>query len=101
MEVFNNLKVSLKLGVLILVAVLSLCVVGGAGYFHLQKANQSMSAMYADSLVPVELINRICTGMMQGNAVAMQMMLEPDNMKTQKLKADLDAIGKDSTELYK
>ncbi|MGL5269391.1 MAG: methyl-accepting chemotaxis protein [Selenomonadaceae bacterium] len=101
MEVFNNLKVSLKLGVLILVAVLSLCVVGGAGYFHLQKANQSMSAMYADSLIPVELINRICTGMMQGNAVAMQMMLEPDNMKTQKLKADLDAIGKDSTELYK
>ena len=42
MSFFNNLKVSLKLSALLLIALLSISVISYTGYFYLQRANSQL-----------------------------------------------------------
>ena len=100
LKILNDLKVSLKLGGLLLVAFIALAVVGGVGYYSLQQSNTRINAMYEEGLVPLKLINQICTGTTKANTVVMEMMLTSENSKKQQLKMALADIGKESNALY-
>ena len=81
-------------------AFIALAVVGGVGYYSLQQANTRINAMYEEALIPLKLINQICTGTTKANAVVMEMMLTSDTGKNQQLKSELTDIGKESNALY-
>lgn len=100
MLVLKNMKVSSKLGLLIVVAFLSLSAVGWFGYHYLQTTNESLNTMYSERLIPVKIINQICTGMTQANTAVMEMMITTDASKKEQLFKRLDAIGKESNNLY-
>lgn len=86
MSFFNNIKVSLKLGILILVALLSLGAVGYTGYYYLQEASKTMNTMYAERLVPIELLNEAATNVRVINGAVLEMMLTTDVNKNLELK---------------
>ncbi|KYZ76795.1 chemotaxis protein [Anaerosporomusa subterranea] len=90
MNFFNNMKVSLKLGVLILVAFISLGAVGGIGYYYLQQASKDMNTMYAERLLPVKLLNENRAIVNRLNAAVLELMLTTDAKKNQTLKKTID-----------
>lgn len=90
MDFFNDMKVSLKLGVLILVAFISLGAVGFTGYYYLQQASSDMTTMYAERLVPVKLLNENRSIINRLNAAVLELMLTSDEKKNQALKKTID-----------
>lgn len=86
MNFFNNMKVSLKLGGLILVAFLSLGAVGGVGYYYLQQSSGKMNTMYTERLVPIRLITETCKNAEAIKGAALELMLSTDDKKNQELK---------------
>ncbi len=95
MSFFNNMKVSLKLGVLILVAFLSLGTVGGIGYYYLQEATAQLTVMYRERLVPNDRITGSFTEVRAINSSILELMLTTDARKNQELKQAInDHMGK-------
>ena len=90
MDFFNNMKVSLKLSVLILVALLSLGVVGGIGHYNLQEASVEMNTMYVERLVPGYLITENRSHVRAMNGAILELMLTTDTRKNQELKTFID-----------
>lgn len=95
MNFFNNMKVSLKLGVLLLVAFLSVGIVGGIGYYYLQRASAAVNTMYADRLVPIKLINENRAHINSVNASILELMLTTEQKKNQELKQLIDSRAQD------
>ena len=85
MNFFNNLKVSLKLGALILVAFLLLVIVGGSGYYYLQKTNLMLNVMYRERLVPNNQITRAFAEVNADNSYVLELMLSNDEQNSQLL----------------
>ncbi len=52
MGFFNDLKVGKKIACLMIIALLSLCVASGMGYYNSQKSTTMMKAMYEDGFIP-------------------------------------------------
>jgi hypothetical protein len=48
MNIFRNMNVGIELGVLIIIALFSLGIVGGIGYYYLQDSSTDMNTLYAD-----------------------------------------------------
>lgn len=94
MDFFNNLKVNLKLGFLILVAIISMGVIGYTGYHYLDKASQELNTMFADNLIPVELINENQAHINKVSASVMELMLTTDSNKKEALKTLIDNRAK-------
>ncbi|MBU2700115.1 methyl-accepting chemotaxis protein [Sporomusaceae bacterium BoRhaA] len=94
MNFFDNLKVSLKLSILILVAFLSMSIIGYTGYHYLQLSNTEMTIMYEDHLVPVALINENRAHVNKVNAAIMELMLTTDDKKNQELRQTIDEWAK-------
>lgn len=86
MNFFENMKVSRKLSVLILIAMLSMGVIGYTGYYYIQQSNTDMNIMYVDHLVPIELINRNEAHINKVNGAVMELMLTSDNKKKEEIK---------------
>ena len=86
MSFFNNMKTSLKLGVLIIIALLASGAVGGVGYYYLQQASKDMNTMYADRLVPVQRLNETRSYARAINGAVLELMLTSDEKKNQELK---------------
>ena len=57
MNWLNNLKVAKKLMLLTAVLMVALVCVGGVGYYFLNKTNDSLSQMYNEKIIALELIN--------------------------------------------
>ena len=86
MNFFNNMKVSLKLSVLIIISLLSMSAVGYTGYYYLQQSNADMNTMYAEQLIPIELINENRSYINRVNASVIELMITTDDKKNQELK---------------
>lgn len=86
MNFFDNMKVSLKLGVLILIAIISLGVTGYTGYYYLQQSNLKMNTLYVERLIPVKLVNENHSYINRVNAATLELMITTDNKKNQELK---------------
>ena len=89
MYYFNNLKVNTKLILLILVAFVSLSIVGGVGYYYIQEANSQMTIMYQERFVPNDQISGILTNIRTNNSYILEMMLTTDEKKNQELKQSI------------
>ncbi len=81
----NNLKVSLKLGLLIGIALLALCLIGGGGYYHLRQAGEKMNVMYEERLVPIRLSAEVASWVREINNAVLELMLTTDDAKNQEL----------------
>ena len=86
MDFLNNMKVSLKLSVLILIALLSMSIIGYTGYYYLQQSNADMNTMYADQLIPIELINENRSHLNRVSASILELMITTDGKRNQELK---------------
>jgi len=92
---FRNLKVSLKLGILLMVAFVSISVVGAMGFHYLKATNDSLNIMYEERLVPLELMVENRSYINRINGSLLEMMLTTDNNKNQQLKNMInDRLGK-------
>jgi methyl-accepting chemotaxis protein len=83
---FNNLKVSTKLSLLILVAFVSLLVVGGVGYYDLQESSKQVVIMYEERLIPIDHVSNIQQQMEANRSTLLEMALTTDMNKKQELK---------------
>ena len=93
MNLLNNMKVSLKLSILIVIALLSMSIIGYTGYYYLQQLNTDMNTMYADRLIPVQLINENRSISNYVNAIVLELMLTTDEKKKQELKTVINVLG--------
>lgn len=90
MQWLANFKMANKLGVLIIVALIALGAVGLTGYYYLKDANHEMQVMYADRLIPVELLNESRSNVNAMNGAVLELMLTTDDKKNQELKNFID-----------
>jgi len=90
MNLLNNMKVSFKLSILILIALLSMSIVGYTGYYYLQQSNSDINSMYADQLVPISLINANRAHINKVNAVILELMITTDQNRNNDLKKIID-----------
>lgn len=91
MKWLNNLKVAQKLTVLVVVLLMALVVVGGIGYYFLNKTNETVDKLYNEKLIAIELIdeNRISARRIETNIFALML-----NTSETENKALLDEINK-------
>lgn len=86
MNFFNNMKVNLKLSVLILIAMLSMGVIGCTGYYYIQQSNAEMNILYVDNLTPIALINENQAHVNKVNGAVLELMLTTDTKKKEEIK---------------
>lgn len=86
MKFFSDLKVSMKLGVLILIALLSLGAVGYTGYSYLRDANKLMAVMYQERFIPNDIITGTFAEIQANNTFLLELMLATDVKRNQELK---------------
>ncbi len=97
MKFFDDMKVRLKLGVLIIFAIIALCVSGVTGYYYLQQAGTEMNTMYVERLIPVKLLNETHVATKTANAAVLELMLPTDEKRNQELKKIIDEQAKIGT----
>lgn len=90
MNFLANMKVSLKLGVLVLIALISLGIVSYTGYHYLDKSNDDMTQMYKDRLIPIALLNEERAQVRAIQAEMLEVILNTDSKRDIELKADID-----------
>lgn len=86
MKFFDDMKVSLKLSALIIVATICMGIIGFTGYYYIQKANTNMKNMYQDHLVPIELINENQAHINKVNGAVIELMVTTDNKRKDEIK---------------
>jgi methyl-accepting chemotaxis protein len=87
LEFLNNTKVGKKLGILIAVAFIALASMAVLGYYELEKANESLDAMYAERLVPIAALNESRSYINRIDRTVLELMLTTDAAKNQANKA--------------
>ena len=90
MNLLNDMKVSLKLSILIVIALLSMGVIGYTGYYYLQHSNEDLNSMYEDQLLPVALINENRSHLNKVNSAVLELMLTTDDKRNNELKKIID-----------
>ncbi|MCE5286949.1 MAG: methyl-accepting chemotaxis protein [Pelosinus sp.] len=90
MNFFGNMKVRMKLGCLILVAFISLGIVGITGYYYLQQASKDVAAMYTQRLIPVRLSAEVASFVRTANGNVLALMLTTDDTQNRELKKSID-----------
>lgn len=96
MQGFHDLKVGQKLGVLLLAAFLAVSGIGLAGYFNTQAMSRSIHSLYAERLVPVELLQATHSNARAINGAVLELMLTTDGNKNQELKKFIDERVKEN-----
>ena len=88
------MKVSLKLSALIIIALLSMSVIGYTGYYYLEKSNANINTMYTDQLVPITLSEENRAHLNGITAELFEMMITMDNNKNIALENEISDRGK-------
>lgn len=94
MSFFDNLKVSIKLGILMAVAVIAMVAIAATGFYYQLQMKNEMESMYTDELIPVALINENQAHINKVNAATLELMLVEDTQKNQELKTLIDERAK-------
>ena len=80
---FKDMKVGKKLAILILVAALSLGIVGSIGLYYLEKSQENLHALYAERLIPVDLLTESRAHVRAINGSVLNLMLTVDPQRNQ------------------
>ena len=86
----DDLKVGAKISLIIVVAFISLGVIGFVGYYNLQQASKDVHTLYVERLVPVQLASESRAYVNRMNASILELMLATDAKKNQDLKKIID-----------
>jgi len=84
------LKVGQKLTILIVIAFLSLSIVGYIGYYYLQAVNDDLNKMYEERLVSALLVSESRTFVRTMNSALLELMLTSNETKNAELKKMID-----------
>ena len=84
----NNIKVTYKIVLLVLVAVIGMAVIGFTGYSFLNKAGQDMDTMYSHKLQAIRIMGEEIDNMRVVQLRAMQMIADPARIP--ELKKNID-----------
>ncbi len=98
MKWLDNKKMVYKLSGLILIALLALLTVGYTGYYHLRQANTAVDMLYRERLVPIKLLNEMCSGANATNRAVLELMLTTDNKRNQELTDEIANSVKQNNE---
>ncbi|CUH94566.1 hypothetical protein P22_0632 [Propionispora sp. 2/2-37] len=90
MNFLINLKTSVKLVVLICVALVSLVLVAFTGYYFLNQLSDTLSTIYSDRLIPVKLLSESRANLNRANSALLELMLTTDPQKSQELQKILE-----------
>lgn len=90
MNFLANMKVSMKLGILILVAFVSLSTVGITGYYYLEQASTNINTMYEKRLIPVRLAVEVASFIRTANGNILELMLTTDGARNRELKKSIE-----------
>lgn len=101
MILLKDIKVGIKLGILIMIALVSIGVIGYTGYYYLQRSNTSINTMYGERLIPVKLLNECRTLVARGNALTLGIILTTEEQKNQEMKKNMDEGSKTLGDNYK
>jgi len=99
MKLLRNLSTRAKLFNLVMLMVTFLLIVGGAGYWHLNRAEMRMGAMYQDQLLPIKSINDLRAQTRAIEASVYKMILETSPTKQLEIKQQIETRIKDSNQL--
>jgi len=89
MNFLNDIKVSLKLSILIVIALLSMSIIGYTGYYYLQQSNKDMNEMYTENLIPVTLIEENRAHVNGATVALFEMMITTDDNKNKALEKEI------------
>jgi len=89
MNLLNNMKMSLKLSILIAIALLSMSIIGYTGYYYLQQSNKDMNEMYTENLIPVTLIEENRAHVNGATVALFEMMITTDDNKKKALEKEI------------
>jgi len=90
----QNMKVSLKLSVLSLIAFIALSIVGYTGYYYLHESNTTVNVMYADLLVPITLMEENRAHLKGVTSALFEIMITTDNNKNKTLEMEINDRSK-------
>ncbi|MCE5284578.1 MAG: methyl-accepting chemotaxis protein [Pelosinus sp.] len=90
MKWFANIRIIYKLSILIVLAVISLFVVGYTGYYYVLKSNQNLTAMYKNNLLPVQFLNNSEAQSRHFQVDMLELLLAQDDKRIKEVKDDLD-----------
>lgn len=91
MKFVENMKVSFKLIMLLLIGLLGMGFIGYTGYHYLKASDTNMNLMYKDRLIPVKLVNESATNVRGSIAATMELMITTDKKKIEKLTSNIDS----------
>ena len=101
MDWIKNLKISNKLAVLVVLALIFVTFVGVIGYVYTSKANADIASIYADRLIPIRDLSKMSINSNTSNADLLAMMLSNTMQKKINYRKDLLERGAENTELLK
>jgi len=85
MQVAKNLKISMKIFLLISIAFLSLIIVGLTSLETMSKMSQRSTTMYQDALLPVKWLNQLRSNSNESATNVLALILENDESEKQKI----------------
>jgi len=100
MSFFNNLKMSFKIGILILASFLVVILVGGIGYYNLKEANESIDVLYEDRLIPVKQINEVRADIALVTGAMLEIMITEDESRNAYLKKYIDGKATETNVVF-
>ena len=77
-NLLSNMKVSTKLLLLLVIAMVSLCAVGATGYYYLLQSHEGMTEMYTDRVLPIQWLeeNRAYNRAIEANIFHLMMSVD-------------------------
>lgn len=88
---FRNMKTSTKLSLLIIISIIIFGIIGGNGYYFMNKMDKNSDAMYKDTLLPTKWQNQIEANNRAIDSYVLELLITTDATVVQELK---DAIVK-------
>ena len=90
MKWLDNIKMVYKLGVLIILAVISLSIVGYMGYYSLFESNENLTKMYKNNLLAVQFLNDSEAQSRHFQVDMLELIFAKDDKRIKEVKDDMD-----------
>ncbi|REE67310.1 methyl-accepting chemotaxis protein [Paenibacillus taihuensis] len=91
MSWIKNMRLSVKLIVLISVSVVSLLIIGGMSLSKMEQMNNKSISMFDDRLIPIRLVNKVRASTTLTTTSLLELMITTDQAKHTKLDKDIQA----------
>lgn len=101
MRLLQNIKISQKLLILIVVSAISLSGIGYLGYYYLKFISQESEIMYENQLVPNRMLGQLRINNRALDSYTLELMITTDKNRNQELNKEITDALKEEGELIK